>query len=67
MSNPKYNKAKGAAFEIDVMKWLRKMADHGTRWHEYEQRKQAYLRTHPEATQAEYARAMREIADRLGV
>ena len=25
MSNPKYNKAKGAAFEIDVMKWLRKM------------------------------------------
>lgn len=43
------------------------MADHGTRWHEYEQRKQAYLRTHPEATQAEYERAMREIADRLGV
>ena len=25
MSNPKYNKAKGAAFEIDVMKWLRSM------------------------------------------
>ena len=23
MSSPKYNKAKGAAFEIDVMKWLR--------------------------------------------
>ena len=23
MSNPKYNKAKGAAFEIDVMKWFR--------------------------------------------
>ena len=25
MSSPKYNKAKGAAFEIDVMKWLRSM------------------------------------------
>jgi Holliday junction resolvase len=25
MSNAKYNKAKGAAFEIDVMKWLRSM------------------------------------------
>jgi Holliday junction resolvase len=25
MSNPKYNKLKGAAFEIDVMKWLRSM------------------------------------------
>ena len=23
MSSPKYNKAKGAAFEIDVMKWFR--------------------------------------------
>jgi len=25
MSNPKYNKAKGAAFEIDVMKWFRSL------------------------------------------
>ena len=25
MTNPKYNKAKGAAFEIDIMKWLRSM------------------------------------------
>jgi Holliday junction resolvase len=25
MTSPKYNKAKGAAFEIDVMKWLRSM------------------------------------------
>jgi Holliday junction resolvase len=25
MTNPKYNKAKGAAFEIDVMKWFRSM------------------------------------------
>ena len=24
MASPKYNKAKGAAFEIDVMKWFRK-------------------------------------------
>ena len=52
---------------LPVAEWRRKMADHGTRWHEYEQRKQAYLRTHPEATQAEYERAMREIADRLVV
>ena len=25
MSSPKYNKAKGAAFEIDVMKWFRNL------------------------------------------
>ena len=25
MTNPTYNKRKGAAFEIDVMKWFRKM------------------------------------------
>jgi Holliday junction resolvase len=25
MSSPKYNKAKGAAFEIDVMKWFRSL------------------------------------------
>ena len=25
MANPSYNKRKGAAFEIDVMKWFRKM------------------------------------------
>ena len=25
MTNPKYNKAKGAAFEIDVMKWFRSL------------------------------------------
>ena len=25
MSNPKYNKAKGASFEIDVMKWFRSL------------------------------------------
>jgi len=25
MPNPKYNKAKGAAFEIDVMKWFRSL------------------------------------------
>ena len=25
MANPKYNKAKGAAFEIDVMKWFRSL------------------------------------------
>jgi Holliday junction resolvase len=25
MANPAYNKRKGAAFEIDVMKWFRKM------------------------------------------
>ena len=25
MSNPTYNRRKGAAFEIDVMKWFRKM------------------------------------------
>ncbi len=25
MSNPKYNKVKGAAFEIDVMKWFRSL------------------------------------------
>ena len=25
MSSPKYNKAKGAAFEIDIIKWFRKL------------------------------------------
>jgi len=25
MASPKYNKAKGAAFEIDVMKWFRSL------------------------------------------
>lgn len=37
------------------------------RWHEYEQRKQAWLRTHPEATSEEYQAAMRELARKLGV
>lgn len=39
----------------------------GARWHEYEQRNAAWLRTHPGATSAEYQAAMREIAKRCGV
>ena len=40
---------------------------HASAWAEYEQRKQGWLRTHPEATHAEYEQAMRELAKRLGV
>jgi hypothetical protein len=37
------------------------------RWHEYEQRKQAWLRTNSEASHEEYQVAMRELARKLGV
>jgi hypothetical protein len=37
------------------------------RWHEYEQRKQGWLRTHPEASHEDYQAAMREIARKAGV
>lgn len=37
------------------------------RWAEYEQRKQGWLRTHPEATSADYQAAMKKIAKECGV
>jgi hypothetical protein len=37
------------------------------KWHEYEQRKSAWLRTHPEASHEDYQAAMRELARKLGV
>lgn len=45
----------------------RQNAPQAERWKEYEQRKQGWLRTHPEATHAEYEKEMRAIAKRLGV
>lgn len=45
----------------------RQKAPRASAWAEYEQRKQGWLRTHPEATHAQYEHAMRELAKRLGV
>lgn len=41
--------------------------DFRTRWAEYESHKRGWLATHPEATHAEYEKAMRAIARKLGV
>ena len=36
-------------------------------WQRYEREKQAWIRTHPGYTQAQYDAAMRVIADELGI
>lgn len=45
----------------------REPVSEAARWQEYEARKQAWSAAHPGATDAEYRRAIREIADDLGI